>query len=283
MKIYDCIVVGAGPAGIIASIQLKRFGHDVLLIERDHVGGLIRNANMIENLLGFPNGIRGEEFIEKCQKQLDLLSIQIVHDEVLRVACDDDFSVITRQSQHQTRAVIVAMGTVPQCLNIPGELKLTGDSLFYEIAGFPCSPENLQVGVIGGGDIAFDYALQLLRRGHSPFILTRGGVSCFGLLQLRADELGIEVYENTHVQSLEKMNDSVEIICEDQRFSCDRVMVAIGRRPVFLDIQRNDSCGIYFAGDCKNGKFRQVHIAAGDGMRTAVSVHQYLLDRYENS
>ena len=54
--IIDCAIVGAGPAGIISSIQLKRCGFNVILFEKDQVGGLLKNANKIENYLGFING-----------------------------------------------------------------------------------------------------------------------------------------------------------------------------------------------------------------------------------
>ena len=60
--VYDTLIVGGGPAGIAAAIQLKRSGFKVLILEKNKLGGLLRNANLVENYPGFPGGLSGKSW-----------------------------------------------------------------------------------------------------------------------------------------------------------------------------------------------------------------------------
>jgi thioredoxin reductase (NADPH) len=73
----DVAVVGAGPAGISAAIYLKRAGFEPLVIERDEVGGLLLNANLVENYPGFSPGISGENLVKQFTEQFESLGIEI--------------------------------------------------------------------------------------------------------------------------------------------------------------------------------------------------------------
>ena len=74
---YDVVVVGAGPAGISASIQLKRSGIEPLLLEKDETGGLLLNANLVENYPGFPDGVSGEILAEIFSKHLKKVGVEL--------------------------------------------------------------------------------------------------------------------------------------------------------------------------------------------------------------
>lgn len=80
--IYDCIIIGAGPAGLIASVQLKRDNFNVMLIEKNAIGGLLKNSNLVENYLGFPNGITGTELVKVFKNQLRSSGLNPIHAEV---------------------------------------------------------------------------------------------------------------------------------------------------------------------------------------------------------
>ena len=72
---YDCIIIGAGPAGVAAAVHMKRTGLNIVLIEKKNIGGLLRNANLIENYLGFPEGISGKRFAGCLRRHLQRLRI----------------------------------------------------------------------------------------------------------------------------------------------------------------------------------------------------------------
>ena len=69
MKIEDILIIGAGPAGLATGIQLQRYGLNPLILERDQPGGLLRNANWVENYPGFPQGISGLDLVNRMLQQ----------------------------------------------------------------------------------------------------------------------------------------------------------------------------------------------------------------------
>src|SRR4030042_7192079 len=79
MQIEDIIIIGAGPAGLAAAIQLKRYGIRPLLFERAVVGGLLRNANLVENYPGFPRGITGPGLVKLFARQAHKRGVDLTH------------------------------------------------------------------------------------------------------------------------------------------------------------------------------------------------------------
>lgn len=90
--IYDCIIIGAGPAGLIASVQLKRDNFNVMLIEKNAIGGLLKNSNLVENYLGFPNGITGTELVKVFKNQLRSSGLNPIHAEVKKFPAPEIFT-----------------------------------------------------------------------------------------------------------------------------------------------------------------------------------------------
>ncbi len=115
------IIIGGGPAGIAAAIQLKRYNLDPLLFEPEKPGGLLRNANLIENYPGFPNGISGVKLTKLIHKQLESFNIQTRTEKVrtLEFAKNNDcFIIQTANSSYNADIVIIATGTKPKKLDI---------------------------------------------------------------------------------------------------------------------------------------------------------------------
>jgi thioredoxin reductase (NADPH) len=261
--LYDCLIIGAGPAGITAAVQLKRSGHSVALIEKDRIGGLLLNARKVENYLGFVDGISGPDLVKHFEDQLKKFEIEVVKAEVKNISKEDNFVIKTDADEMTSKTVILATGTKPKIAGIKGEEELAGDKLFYEVRDIPKLPSGSTFLVIGGGDAAFDYTLSLDDRGYKPRIITRGKAQCLSLLLDEVKKRGIEYMEDA------MLPDDLKNIKEDY------VLIAVGREPDFPG-KIPEAEGLYIAGDAHGGIERQVHIATGDALKVAMNVSRYL-------
>src|SRR3989338_2799441 len=145
--IYDCAVIGAGPAGIIASLQLKRAGYKVAIFERKKIGGLLYNANKIENYLGFKEGVSGPMLAFLFINHLNKFKIKIIKENVLTIENTGKnhcglFNIYTTKSKKQAKSVILATGTSPNQIGILGETALAGKKLFYELKDLPLTKQK---------------------------------------------------------------------------------------------------------------------------------------------
>lgn len=134
MKIKEAIIIGGGPAGISCGVQLKRYGIEPYIIEMKDLGGLLLNANNIENYPGFPEGIKGTELVELMKEQLRKQQIEVLFEEVKRLDSNEELLEIkTNKSSHFSKYVVIASGTKPkkfkEC-SIPDELS---SKIFYEV------------------------------------------------------------------------------------------------------------------------------------------------------
>jgi thioredoxin reductase len=111
----EVIIVGAGPAGIATALQLKRQGMEAILFEKDRLGGLLINAWLVENVLGFPEGISGPNLVKLFCSQMKKFNINVVNETVMEIDYDEiseTFSVSTNEgSNYPAGVVVVASGT----------------------------------------------------------------------------------------------------------------------------------------------------------------------------
>ena len=257
--IYDCIVVGAGPAGLAASLQLKRTGLKILVFEKNHVGGLLTSAHQVENYLGFPK-ISGKELVRHFQKQMQTWKIPIKKDEVTEVKKKGDRWLIRAGKTYFSKSVILATGTTAKKLPATFPLKTT-QKIHYDLQNLLHEKTPQIIGIIGGGDLAFDYALHLHEKGHKPIIFVRDKVTCLPLLLKRAGQKKIPIRKLALFQENKQVNS---------------VLVAIGREPCPPKLSSVRARGLFWAGDVCNGPLRQTAIATGDGIQVAMKVTQFL-------
>ena len=89
MNVEHVTIIGAGPAGIATALQLKRYGITPIILEKNTIGGLLRNAHLVENYPGFPKGISGVNLVRLFRKHLERAAITIFPEEVINLDIED--------------------------------------------------------------------------------------------------------------------------------------------------------------------------------------------------
>ena len=287
MMSKDVIIIGAGPAGLATAVQLKRYGIEALWFEKKSLGGLLHNANLVENYPGFPGGISGPDLIKLFDRQSKQISVRPKIEEVLNLDRKDDvFVVETNENRYAARVVVVASGTKPvrfEQLDIPQTLI---DRVFYEV--YPLlHKKGSTVAIAGAGDAAFDYGLNLSKNNH-VIIINRGiERKCLPLLWERtADNPNIRYLENTTIQRLlddreygmllecSKPEDGMNVRASYLIGALGRVQQLDFLSDRVAEQKETLQAGghIYFVGDVKNNIYRQTSIAVGDGVKAAMQI-----------
>ena len=290
------VIIGAGPTGIASAIYLKRAGRDIVVMEQRVTGGLLRSANLVENYPGFPGGIRGLDLAQRFSEQLDLLGIKVVQAEVRMVtSVVGIFKTETSKGDFFSTSAIVASGTRPKKPCISGATRLEGRKVFTELVDMPLSAiYGKTVVVIGGGDSAFDYSLNLMSRGAKVIIVSRSNPVCLSLLRGRADEGGIDVIVGLEADDIKGSTGKVTVHgsgkAGEREIEADYILLACGREPnsdiidfslrvqtsKHDDIPRTNIPGLFMAGDVVRGKHRQAAISVGDGVNAGMMADEYL-------
>ena len=290
MQNNSIAIIGAGPAGLTTALQLRRFGIPSMLFEAETPGGLLRNANLVENYPGFPRGIPGRNLVKLFNEQAKGAGVEIIPQKVTGLDHRQYFELITTQALYEARIVVVASGTAPIQFH-PDLFSASASAyIFYEIHGL-ADIEDCDVAIVGAGDAAFDYALNLGRKNR-VVILNRGErTRCLSLLRERAAANPNIRYQTEQTITAIQMDDRLCITCQSpdgqRNIHADYLIGALGRRPRLdfispaLEVKKAEleqNGLLYFAGDVLNGSFRQASIAVGDGMMAAMKIH-YLYEK----
>ncbi|UCE45812.1 MAG: NAD(P)/FAD-dependent oxidoreductase [Methanobacteriota archaeon] len=296
------VVIGSGPAGAAAGMFLKRAGLEPLLLEEGEPGGLLREANLVENYPGFPEGIVGGDLASLIEMQLKRLQVKLDQTEAINVIVDDDgFLTTTASGRYVSDYVVIATGTSPRRTNIPGAAEIEGRLLHYGVSSL--KPKNIvgkRIAVLGGGDAAFDYAINLSGKGGSVTIISRSEPTCLSLLVERARARGVDVITGGNITELSEAANRVAINFEHDgstsEIISDLIIVAYGREPRLdaldpslkegLTVDRppvTNIPGLFIAGDVARGMNRQASIAVGDGVLAAMMIQQLLRDGGEHA
>ena len=291
---YDIIVVGGGPAGLVAALYAKRANKTALVIEKGSFGGQITYSPKVENIPGFAE-VTGNEFAEKLVEQVLGQEADVECAEVLSITDGKVKTVHTDSGDFEGKAVIIATGAKHRLLGLDNEENLVGNGISFCAVCDGAFYEGKTVAVIGGGNSALQEAILLSDLAKKVIVIQNlDFLTGEAKLQEKLKEKpNIEVVLGTVVESLIGDDELKGIVVknaagESKQIDLDGMFVAIGLIPQneivadLVDIDERgyiiagEDCktsreGFFVAGDCRTKSIRQVATAAGDGAVAAIA------------
>lgn len=278
---YDVIIVGAGPAGISASLYLKRANLNVLVIFKGN--GALEKASKIENYYGLKEPISGKELLNIGIEQAKNLGVEIVKDEVTSITLEDYFTVTTVNREYQTKKVILATGTNRKAPNIKGIREYEGKGVSYCAVCDAFFYKNKDVAVLGSGNYAIHEATQLKPVVNSVTILTNGEpmVENRDGVEFDIDEEPIREFRGGNVieevafknQDTKKINGVfVAIGTASSSDLARKIGAVVQNENIQVDENMQTTVdGLYACGDCTGGLL-QINKAVYEGAKAALHI-----------
>ena len=298
----DIIIVGGGPAGLVAALYAGRAQLDALMIEKQFQGGQMVTTNEVENYPGFID-ITGSDLANIMYEHAKRFGGTMEYKEVLDIQVHGDIKkVITNTETYEAKVVILSMGAKPKKLGLDREVELGGRGISYCATCDGGFFRNKVVAVIGGGDTAVEDALHLSRIAEKVYLISRGDT--LKANKVAQDKLfktsNVEILWDSIVTKLDGENKLEAIEVRNKKdnkefqLKMDGLFVAIGSTPstelvknlVELDkngyIIADESCktnvdGIFAIGDIRTKSVRQVLTAAADGAVSIYEAEKYLI------
>ena len=303
-KIYDLVIVGSGPAGLTTAIYASRDSWQTLILERESSGGLAATTHLIENYPGFPDGVEGPELMDKFESQARKFGAEIIEfEEVQKIAkANGIFDIHTSEGNvFHGRTVLLATGSRPKTLNVPGEDTFANKGVSYCATCDGPLYKGKDIVVVGCGNSGLQEAQILLEYGKSvTFVEYLDYSIAEKVLQDRVINNPKTTCKFGHVVKEIKGEEQVQsIVIEDRKtgkieeISTAAVFIYVGYKPYtdfvadFIDlddagyIKTNEHMetsmpGIFAAGDVRSNNLAQIAVAVGDGAKAAVSIREYL-------
>ncbi|MFZ5907068.1 MAG: NAD(P)/FAD-dependent oxidoreductase [Nitrospirota bacterium] len=296
---HEVVIIGTGIAGCTAAIYAARKQMDYVVIAKDFGGQFLESGE----ILNYPGIVKttGEEFLSAFEKQLESNKIDPrLNEEVTQIKkVEKGFQVVTSKSQYETKTIVVATGSHPKQLNVPGEKEYKNKGVTYcSICDGPLF-SGKDIAIVGGGNSALegvDFTKDIAKK-----------ISLLNIgKQLTAHEVIIEKvrsYENVEIineaKTTELLGDKfiqgLKYEKDGQSYTIDveGVFIEIGRAPnteflrgflildekghIVIDCQARTSVeGIFAAGDCASGQEYQYAIAAGQGCIALLKAARYI-------
>ncbi|TCO63567.1 thioredoxin-disulfide reductase [Caldanaerobacter subterraneus] len=300
--LYDCLIIGGGPAGLSAAIYASRGKLNTVVFERSKIGGQAAITDDIENYPGSVEEATGPKIVKRMREQAESFGTCFVMEEVKKVELSEKIKkVITTKGCYEGKTVIIATGAEHMKLNVPGEEEFIGKGVSYCATCDADFFTDLDVVVVGGGDSAVQEALYLTKFAKNVTIIHRRD-------KLRANKcLQDKAFKNPKIKFLwDSVVERIEgdgivekVIVRNvktgelKEVKTDGVFIFIGMKPsteIFKGLiemdergyiltdenMRTNIEGVFAAGDCRAKLLRQIVTAAADGAIAAVAAERYI-------
>ncbi len=312
-ELYDCIIVGAGPAGLAAGLYTARDRFKTLLLEKFYPGGQINNTDRIENYPGFER-ISGAELIERMLSQAQAFGAELktgAEASALKRLPGGNIEVACDKDRYTARALILAPGSDYRKLGIPGEDEFRQAGTGVSYCGTCDAPffRGREVVAIGGGNTALEETLHLTKFAKKVTLMHRRDE--FRATKVLQEELlaktkepqsNLVVKYSTIPTAIEGSGKVQSVRLKDvktgkeEKYPCDGVFIFVGMVPNtgflkgFVELTqggfikcdcgylRTSVPGVFAAGDCRVGAAMQLATAVGDGVNAAMLLKQYFRD-----
>ncbi|MGM9928687.1 MAG: thioredoxin-disulfide reductase [Bacillus sp. (in: firmicutes)] len=306
-KIYDVIIIGAGPAGMTAAVYTSRANLSTLMVERGVPGGQMANTEEVENYPGY-DSILGPELSTKMFDHAKKFGAEYAYGDVKEVTDHQEYKLVDCGSkQYKARAVIITAGAQYKKIGVPGEKELGGRGVSYCAVCDGAFFKNKELIVVGGGDSAVEEGVYLTRFASKVTIVhRRDELRAQKILQDRAfaNEKIDFIWNHTVKQINEKDGKvgSVTLVSTvdgtEQEVTADGVFIYIGMEPLTKPfaslgitnengyIETNEGMetrvpGIFAAGDIREKTLRQIVTATGDGSIAAQNAQHFVEELVE--
>lgn len=301
-KIYDVVMVGAGPAALAAAVYTTREDLKTVLIEKGVVGGLAAITDNVENYPGFAEGISGLDLAGRFEKQAERFGAKIEYGEVKDIVVDGDLKkVVTTDGEFKAKTVLIATGTDYKKMDVPGEKEYYGRGVHFCATCDGAFYRDKNIAVVGGGNSAVQEALFLTRFASHIDLLVRSKLRASDVLirELEANKK-ITVHTKTTIDEIVGKDGKVTKVVgtkdgKKTDFAVSGVFVFIGLKPNssflqnvagiefddygFIKTDANLQTGIdgvFACGDVRSGATMQIASAVGEGATAALKIREYL-------
>ncbi len=288
---YDCVVIGAGPAGLTAAIYLRRNNAKVVIIDKGTPGGQMTNTSVVENYPGFES-IPGYDLALNMYNQAMVLNAEFINREVLKIEKKEHFLVYLPEQTIKTKTIIYATGMQHKNLNIPNEHKYINRGLSWCAVCDGSLYKNKIVAVVGGGNSALEESLYLANLASKVYLIHRRDTfrAEASLVDKVKKNKKIMILTNDEVVGFEGHKKLEKIILKSkQELEINGLFEYIGFDPNTALLKQFDvlneqgfvivdkHCqtnvkGLYAAGDVIDKNVRQIATATSDGAIAALHV-----------
>lgn len=278
---YDVIILGAGPAGISASLYTKRANLKTLILYNDKSG--LEKASLIENYYGFKNGITGEELYNTGIEQAKNIGVEVLKEEVVKIENNiEHFNVVTTKNEYQSKNLILATGNKKNRPKIKGIEKFEGKGVSYCAICDGFFYRNRSVAVLGSGNYAISETNELINIADNITILTNGKEAP----EFRADNVKVDTKEIEEIEGEDKVEEVkfkdgttiktdgifvAEGVAGSSEFAKKLGIITQKDKIVVNENMETNIKGIYACGDCTGGLL-QVSKAVYEGAKAGLEV-----------